>query len=81
MNNKEYCEIMDNSNFMIDSQNPYDMKIKEALEKQLAKKPLNIFECDDFHFDWTCPCCKRQFVGSTYGIKHCVDCGQLLDWE
>lgn len=26
----EYCEIIDKSNFMVDSSNPYDMKILKA---------------------------------------------------
>ena len=38
----EYCEIIDKSNFMIDSSNPYDMKIMNALKKDVKEKPTDI---------------------------------------
>lgn len=85
MDNREYCEIMDNSNFMIDFQNPYDIKIKEALEKQIPKKPLIRYENMGFGVSpnesikiYGCPCCKEDTDGATY---FCQNCGQKIDWE
>lgn len=52
-----------------------------ALDKQIPKKPLNVANSiEDLRFDWTCPSCKRQFIGASYCVNHCVDCGQKLDW-
>lgn len=57
--------------------------IKEALEKQVPKKPI-IWE-HRYYFsptpndDWgyECPCCGNQEID--YPEHHC-DCGQTLDW-
>jgi hypothetical protein len=57
--------------------------IKEALEKQIPKKPI-IWE-NRYYFspipndDWgyECPCCGNQEID--YPEHHC-DCGQALDW-
>lgn len=85
MTNKEYCEIMDNSNFFIDSANPYDMKIKEALEKQIPKKPIpidweqykdKIINAEYMRSGCWCPNCGRMIKSG----KYCVHCGQKLDW-
>lgn len=57
--------------------------IKEALEKQIPKKPI-IWE-NRYSFspspndDWgyECPCCGNQEID--YPEHHCI-CGQTLDW-
>ena len=84
MTNKEYSEIMDNSNFFIDSANPYDMEIKKALEKQIPKKPLIRYENMGFGVSpnesikiYVCACCKEDTDGATY---FCQNCGQRIDW-
>lgn len=57
--------------------------IKEALEKQIPKKPI-IWENRHYfsptpNDDWgyECPCCGNQEID--YPEHHC-DCGQALDW-
>ena len=71
MTNEEYCEIMDKSNFMIDSANPYDMKIKEALEKQIPKMVVDKDSC--------CTICEEMIPRWDY--KYCPNCGQKIDWS
>ncbi len=81
MNNEEYCEIMDKSNFMIDSANPYDMEIKNALEKQIPKKVVHTHHCPSCDkalpikgiTDEWCECC--------FNWKYCPKCGQAIKWE
>lgn len=55
----------------------YDMAIK-ALEKQIAKTPLEsdlkIRYCEVFK----CPNCGFEFSGRV--SKYCYRCGQALDW-
>lgn len=54
--------------------------IKNALMKQIPKKPLNkTLANDDYAWEWTCPLCRVVNVSPEY--KHCPDCGQALDWE
>lgn len=55
-------------------------KCKEALEKQVQKKPL--------YFDneaYLCPCCKRyNFYRGTeelHKMNYCAYCGQAIDWS
>lgn len=54
------------------------MTPKEALEKQIPKKPIedtvNLTDFKTFH----CPICKWM-VGRPQ--KYCDDCGQALDWS
>lgn len=85
MTYEEYCEIMDNGNFFIDSANPYDMEIKKALEKQIPKKPIpiqweqykdKIINAEYLRGGYWCPNCKHMIKSGEY----CVDCGQKLDW-
>lgn len=84
MTEQEYIEIMDKSNFMIDSANPYDMVIKEALEKQIPKKWD--YEQGDETDIYICPCCKDRFVlewgtPKDNEYNYCPSCGQRLDWS
>jgi len=57
--------------------------IKEALEKQIPKKPISWEYRHYFsptpNDDWgyECPCCGNQEID--YPEHHC-DCGQALDW-
>lgn len=52
----------------------------EAMEKQIAKKPLNFG-----NEAYLCPSCKRNnFYEGTEFLhkqKRCTVCGQVLDWE
>ena len=53
-------------------------KAKEALEKQIPKK---VTECGG---DWfSCPECKTDIVAldELETHKHCLACGQALDWS
>lgn len=53
---------------------------KEALEKQIPEKPLNL--CGRYFGKakgGNCPCCGAQTNSSTY--TYCRKCGQKLLWE
>lgn len=57
----------------------------QALEKQIAKKPID--KSNNPH-DWhvmACPCCEHTFWNSGqfvhYQPKFCNYCGQKLDWS
>lgn len=49
---------------------------KEALEKQIPKKP-KLFKGNEGNYD-ICPCCDGLLV---YYLEHCHMCGQAIDWE
>lgn len=51
--------------------------VVNALEKQIPKKPNNIGFIDVIKAG-TCPICSE---GCNYTMKHCVNCGQALDWS
>lgn len=60
--------------------------IREALEKQIPKKPD--FEGDGYddkgniiYDTWICPCCKEHYEVYYDDYKHCPNCGQVLDWS
>lgn len=76
----EYCEIMENSNFMIDSSNPYDMKIRNILEKDVKEKPIDIHlptRVNGMLFGY-CPICKTIVINYK---NYCDNCGQAISWE
>lgn len=76
----EYCEIMENSNFMIDSSNPYDMKIRNVLEKDVKEKPIDIHPhsfAASVLFGY-CPICRTSVISYK---NYCDNCGQSLDWS
>lgn len=76
----EYCEIIDKSNFMIDNSNPYDMKIMNALKKDVKEKPIDIHSptlVNGMVFG-DCPICKAIVVNCK---NYCDNCGQALDWS
>lgn len=58
--------------------------IKDALKKQIPKKPLKQ-ECDFFDFNLVCPECKNRIVNvwskREYKPNYCHYCGQALDWS
>lgn len=82
MTHEEYCKIMDNSNFYIDSQNPYDMKIKEALEKSIPRKPILNFGGDWGEInEYYCPCCNKYLTNDFDEPLYCFYCGQAIDWS
>ena len=59
-------------------------ELKEAREKQVAKKPTEIHEIEDgtfYRIDFMCPSCDTSVVGQPYKPNYCKHCGQKLDWE
>lgn len=55
---------------------------KEALEKQIPKKPVvvgeeYIFERDEWEKDYECPFCGNPHADNWF----CSCCGQKLDWS
>lgn len=81
MTNEEYCEIMDKSNFLIDSANPYDMEIKNALEKQIPKEPIIVHVLQENDRGYlACPICKTGTLVKEFD-KFCWWCGQAIKWD
>ena len=75
MTYEEYCEIIDKSDFYIDSENTYDTKIIEALVKQIPRKPIK-------SYSYKCPCCGNEvFSYDVRKQKFCSECGQAILWE
>lgn len=60
---------------------PEDYAIDEAidaLEKQIAKKPIKVDSgVNDYPFDYECPNCRKNVEEDEH---HC-ECGQKLDWD
>ena len=52
--------------------------VKQALEKQIPKKPIKYDDCEQFFIE--CPCCQKRF-DSRLGYKGCPYCLQALDWS
>ena len=56
----------------------------EALEKQIAKKPVDISKNPKEWHIMSCPVCERSFWNSgqfmRYMPKWCEKCGQKIDW-
>lgn len=63
-------------------------KAKEALKKQLTRKPIT----DSTHYagfdEFLCPSCKKRILSRLDGEwlagrlqKYCDECGQALDWS
>lgn len=50
-----------------------------AVEKQIAKKPLDKTQEYDGEYG-LCPCCE-QIVADYKEYKRCSECGQALDWS
>ena len=54
-------------------------EVREAVEKQKAKKAEKISKGDKLRFG-TCPCCERR-ISTVEGGNYCQNCGQRLDWS
>lgn len=84
MTYKEYCEMIDKSNFIIDSNNPYDMKILKILKKCVEEKPTNVGVIDNdttIIRDIMLGCCPKCMGSVSYGDNFCPECGQVMDWN
>lgn len=79
MTNEELCEIMDNSNFLADSSNKYDMKILEILNKQVPKSPH--VRITLLTKSYRCPVCNCEVANQCKEDKYCDGCGQAIDWS
>lgn len=61
---------------------------KKSLEKQIPKKIIENTETDREFIDYVCPNCKitlqqkmkQAKLITIYKYKHCIECGQALDW-
>lgn len=79
MTKEELNEIIDNSNFFIDSENEYDMKILEVLKKQVRVKCEDIITSDNEYIGTKCNKCGYLIVIPT---NYCPNCGQrIADWS
>lgn len=57
-------------------------EVADKLEKQIAKKPLdvNVTELKSgVWIDLLCPTCEQSIVGQPYRPNYCKHCGQKLD--
>ena len=64
------------------------MTLKEAVEKQIPKKPINVYdhylaETNEYNYTTAeCPCCGEDFaIDEYYRVNFCPNCGQKLDWR
>lgn len=81
MTYEEYCEIMDGSNFLIDSKNPYDMKIKEILELRVTEEPREMVRFAG-NKTFICPACgSATEVFAEFKCYFCPKCGKSVDLE
>lgn len=58
-------------------------ELKEAREKQVAKKPTEFNAITNGRFyalDFMCPSCNEANIGNPYTPKYCKHCGQALKW-
>lgn len=54
----------------------------EALEKQIAKKPIPKYGMYNTINRYKCPTCDNDYLGGgEYRYPCCEDCGQKLDWS
>lgn len=86
MTPQEALEIRKNPHFKDVDNEELSRCIDEALEKQIAKKPLDI--CTPVVTWGLCPICKGELnkLGNQpnrvfINTKYCPDCGQALDWS
>ena len=77
---QEYLDIEDTSRIDL---HPEEVQMcMDALEKQIAKKPLdvNVTELKSgVWIDLLCPTCEQSIVGQPYRPNYCKHCGQKLD--
>lgn len=66
-----------------DWQKLFDMEkdgaVKEALGKQIPKRPIMIHEDDQE--EYYCPACDEWLTWDGFKPKHCMECGQAIDWS
>lgn len=63
---------------------PYDMEIKQALEKQMPKELTSVRKVKQYDgYDMgNCPVCGEPLDNSFYeNLKYCFVCGQAIKWE
>lgn len=63
----------------------YQMMV-EAMEKQIPKKPINVYKTWDYGniSKWVCPSCSYEHRSSSSrscDYKYCTKCGQAIDWS
>lgn len=79
----DYCLECDNDRIPTTQE---DLRIiKEALEKQIPKKPDFIGDGYDdngnlIYDTWICPCCETEYELDYDCYKFCPECGQALDF-
>lgn len=91
MTHEEALRLVKGCGFNIEA--PLESEVEKivvrALERQIPKHIEEQTEDDREFIDYICPSCKttlqqkmkqakRQTV---YKYKHCIECGQALDWE
>ena len=81
-NNMEFAEKYQGK----DEYTEVTLVIKEALEKQIPKRPD--FEGDGYdengyliYDTWICPCCEEHYEVDYDDYKHCPNCGQAIEWS
>ena len=55
------------------------ISLKDALEKQVPKKPIICGENPDGTYQFKCPECGRLWWEKSYITKYCDECGNLID--
>lgn len=60
-----------------------DMSLKDCVEKQIAKKPIEDIENTDKVYGeaYNCPVCGENVGMYDIKNKYCPECGQKIDWE
>lgn len=81
MTNAEAIKHLSSNEIYTDDWEEAILIAKEALEKQIPKKPREAVQSGFF---W-CPACskaiKMRIEGSKINISYCPYCGQALDWR
>lgn len=57
-----------------------EIKLREAMEKQKAKKPLGGVDIDGNEYA-ICRECSAILTDGEWFAKYCPDCGQAIDWS
>ena len=80
MTPQEALKIRKNPHFEDVDNDELSKCIDEALEKQIAKKPIKSDRQEiRYTLTYDCPTCGRQFTGTGFA-DYCYHCGQNLDW-
>jgi hypothetical protein len=88
-------KLQDDKLKLLDEKQQVETQLKEALEKQTPKKPIENFydeNCGEDDYDegytYSCPCCENE-VGRyskqneewLWNVGYCPECGQKLNWN